>query len=121
MTKISRSTVCTCNTFSISNKATIRYKSVCHPTPAGKMHLRHYAIIPLCECTEHESALFGVGSGDNTRVCEALQGICRCGMYCWAVWYVAVLFANWCFYSEFPVECYNGIMVMTACLHASEG
>ena len=29
-------------------------------------------------------------------------------------WYIVVLSAKWCFYSEFPVECYNGIIVMTA-------
>ena len=86
------------------------------------MHLPefcHYAIIPFCACAEHDPALFGAWSGDDTR--EALQGICRCGMYCWAAWYVVVYFAKFCFYGEFPIECYNGVMVMTARPHASEG
>ena len=42
-------------------------------------------------------------------------------MYSLAAWYVVVSFAEWCFYSESPVDCYNGIMGMTTCPHAFEG
>ena len=84
----------------------------------------HYAIIPFCACAKRDPAHFGVGSAAKTQTCAALlhsEGICRCVMYCLTSWYVVVLFAKWCFYSEFPVECYNGIMVMTAFPHITEG
>ena len=108
-------------------KATIRWMLVSYPPPARKMHppdFYYYVIIPFCACAKYDSALFGAGSGDATRARAALLhpgGICRCVMYCLTAWYVVVLFAKWCFYSEFPVECYNGVMVMTAHPHAFEG
>ena len=100
---------------------------VSHPPPTQKMHppdFCHDAIIPFCTCAKRNPALFVVGSGDETRVRASLLhpgGIYRCVMYCLAAWYVVVLFAKWCFYSEFPVECYNGIMVMTGHPHDFEG
>ena len=93
---------------------------VSHPPPARKIHppdFCHYAIIPFCACTKRDPALFGAGSRDENRARAALlhpRGISRCVMYWLTAWYVVVLFAKWCFYSEFPIECHDGIMVMTA-------
>ena len=84
------------------------------PRPHEKCIFQNFAIMPLFTSAHAQNVTSpSLGRGLGTTLG---QDICKCGTYCWAAWYIVVLFAKWCFYSEFPVKCYNGIMVMTALL-----
>ena len=58
------------------------------------------------------------------RVLGALlhpEDTCRCVMLFDCLACCGFVCRKWRFYSELPVECHNGIMVMTAGPHATEG
>ena len=70
--------------------------------------ISHYVIISFCACTERDPALLGA---------EAFVGVaCTAGLL-GMLWFC--LQSGVFLYAA--VECYNGIIAMTARLHASEG
>ena len=84
--------------------------------------LCHYAIIPFCACAKRDLPSLEQGLGtrlERAQHCYTQRVFVGVSKYCWTAWYVVVLFAKWCFYNEFPVEC-NGKMAMIPPPHSTE-